>query len=72
MRYEKKSTIVTTNIPLSKWGETFSDSTIAAAILDRLVHHSTIIKITGKSYRLKGKIDANERASKTMNDETTS
>jgi DNA replication protein DnaC len=72
MRYEKKSTIVTTNIPLSKWGETFSDSTIAAAILDRLVHHSTIIKITGKSYRLKGKIDSNERASKTNNDETSS
>lgn len=71
MRYEKKSTIVTTNIPLSKWGETFSDSTIAAAILDRLVHHSTIIKITGKSYRLKGKIDSNERASKTLNDETS-
>lgn len=65
MRYEKKSTIITTNIPLSKWGETFSDTTLAAAILDRLVHHSTIIKITGKSYRLKGKIDLNERASKT-------
>ena len=69
MRYEKKSTIITTNIPLSKWGETFSDPTIAAAILDRLVHHSTIIKITGKSYRLKGKIDSNERASKTLNAE---
>lgn len=69
MRYEKKSTIITTNIPLSKWGETFSDPTIAAAILDRLVHHSTIIKITGKSYRLKGKIDSNERASKTLNTE---
>ncbi len=69
MRYEKKSTIITTNIPLSKWGETFSDPTIAAAILDRLVHHSTIIKITGKSYRLKGKIDSNERSSKTTNSE---
>jgi len=65
MRYEKKSTIITTNIPLSKWGETFSDPIIAAAILDRLVHHSTIIKITGKSYRLKGKVDTNDRPSKT-------
>ncbi len=71
MRYEKKSTIITTNIPLSKWGETFSDNTIASAILDRLVHHSTIIKITGKSYRLKGKIDSNERASKTTYNEAS-
>lgn len=52
-RYEKKSTIITTNMPLSKWGEVFGDNTIANAIVDRLVHHSTIIKITGKSYRIK-------------------
>lgn len=52
-RYEKKSTIITTNIPLSEWGETFSNPTIANAILDRLVHHSKIFKITGKSYRMK-------------------
>lgn len=69
MRYEKRPTIITTNIPLSKWGETFSDATLASAILDRLVHHSVIIKITGKSYRLKGKIDSLERASKTLNDD---
>ena len=65
MRYEKKPTIVTTNIPLSKWADTFSDATLASAILDRLVHHSSIIKITGRSYRLKGKLDVNERSSKT-------
>lgn len=64
MRYEKKPTIITTNIPLSKWADTFSDATLASAILDRLVHHSTIIKITGKSYRLRGKLDLNERSSK--------
>lgn len=52
-RYEKKSTIITTNQPLSKWGEVFGDSTIAAAIIDRLVHHSSVIKITGNSYRIK-------------------
>lgn len=52
-RYEKKSTIITTNILLSEWGETFSNPTIANAILDRLVHHSEIFKITGKSYRMK-------------------
>ena len=49
----KLLTIITTNIPLSEWGETFSNPTIANAILDRLVHHSEIFKITGKSYRMK-------------------
>lgn len=56
-RYEKNSTIITTNQPFSKWGEVFSDVTLANAILDRLIHHSSIIKITGPSYRLKGKMD---------------
>lgn len=56
-RYEKNSTIITTNQLFSKWGEVFSDAVIANAILDRLIHHSHIIKITGPSYRLKGKLD---------------
>ena len=56
-RYEKNSTIITTNQPFSKWSEVFSDVTLANAILDRLIHHSSIIKITGPSYRLKGKMD---------------
>lgn len=54
-RYEKRSTILTTNQPFSKWGEVFGDTVIANAILDRLVHHCEIIKINGMSYRLKGK-----------------
>ena len=56
-RYEKSSTIITTNKSFSKWGELFGDATIANAILDRLVHHSHIINITGKSYRIKDKFD---------------
>ncbi len=55
-RYEKKSTIITTNQSFSKWGEIFGDPTLANAILDRLVHHSKIIKIAGPSYRIKDKI----------------
>ena len=51
MRYEKKSTIITSNINLSDWGKIFSDSLIASAILDRLVHHSSIVNILGNSYR---------------------
>jgi DNA replication protein DnaC len=59
-RYEKNSTIITTNQLFSKWGEVFSDSVIANAMLDRLIHHSHIIKITGQSYRMKGKFDSLE------------
>ncbi len=52
-RYEHTSTIITTNQPFSKWGEVFSDMTLANAILDRLLHHSHVIKIVGPSYRTK-------------------
>lgn len=52
-RYERSSTIITTNQPFSKWGEVFSDATLANAILDRLLHHAHIIKIVGPSYRTK-------------------
>lgn len=52
-RYEKHSTIVTTNQPFDKWGEVFGDSTIASAIVDRLVHHSIVVNIKGRSYRIK-------------------
>ncbi len=52
-RYEKSSTIITTNKSLSKWGEVFGDPVIANAILDRLLHHSKVINIVGRSYRTK-------------------
>lgn len=55
-RYEKNSTIITTNIELAQWGDLFEDPVVANAILDRLLHHSEIIKIVGDSYRLKDKI----------------
>ena len=54
VRYERKSTIVTSNLPLSNWGEVFSDPVIASAIIDRLANHSSVVKINGRSYRLKG------------------
>ena len=47
-----------TSKPLSKWGEIFCDSVIANAILDRLLHHSHIINIVGKSYRTKDKLES--------------
>lgn len=52
-RYEKVSTIITTNKQLSQWGEVFGDNVLANAILDRLLHHSHVISITGRSYRTK-------------------
>ena len=55
-RYEKHSTIITTNKPIGQCGELFGDNMIANAILDRLIHHSHIININGNSYRIKNKI----------------
>ena len=55
-RYERHSTIITTNKPFGKWHEIFNDVILANAILDRLLHHSHIININGNSYRLKNKI----------------
>lgn len=55
-RYENHSTIITTNKTFEKWHEIFGDVTLANAILDRLLHHSHIININGKSYRLKDKV----------------
>ena len=51
-RYERNSTIITTNINFSQWDEIFGDPLIADAIIDRLLHHATVITIKGKSYRL--------------------
>lgn len=53
MRYEKKSTIITTNINFGDWESIFYDPVVANAILDRVLHHATVITITGKSYRIK-------------------
>lgn len=53
MRYEKKSTILTTNINFNSWDDIFYDSVIANAILDRILHHAHVVFINGNSYRLK-------------------
>lgn len=52
-RYEKKSTIVSTNINFSDWESIFYDTRIANAILDRILHHCTVVQIVGDSYRIK-------------------
>jgi len=55
-KYEKNSLIITTNLPLGKWDEIFTSKLAATAVLDRLLHHSHTISITGDSYRVKGKV----------------
>jgi len=52
-RYEKGSVIITTNKSFEEWGDIFADNILASAIIDRVVHHSTVIKVNGKSYRTK-------------------
>ena len=60
MRYEKKSTILTTNINFSNWDSVFYDAVVANAILDRVLHHSHVISINGRSYRVKDYITKSE------------
>ena len=52
-RYEQRSTIITTNMGIGGWAKVFGDDASASAIADRMCHHCTMIKITGRSYRLK-------------------
>lgn len=52
-RYLKGSIILTTNLGVASWGDIFTDTTIAAAMLDRLLHKSVVISIDGDSYRLR-------------------
>jgi DNA replication protein DnaC len=53
-RYEQGSIILTTNRGIAEWGEIFDDTTVAVAILDRLLHHCTVVPIDGESYRMRG------------------
>src|SRR6201989_2143168 len=52
-RHERARLIVTSNKPFGRWGEVFGDDVVAAAMIDRLVHHAEVISLKGDSYRLK-------------------
>ncbi len=52
-RYEKRSTIFTTNVNFRQWDEIFQAAKLANAILDRIIHYATVVTIVGDSYRLK-------------------
>lgn len=51
-RYERGSVVLTTNRPFKEWASVFNDATVAAAVIDRLAHHSEVVVIEGRSYRL--------------------
>lgn len=57
-RYERGLIVLTSNRGFSDWGAVFADQVVAAAILDRLLHHATVINIKGKSYRIRRHADA--------------
>lgn len=54
-RYEHASLILTSNLPFSGWGTVFGDQAVAAAMIDRIVHHADVITLKGASYRLRGR-----------------
>ena len=52
-RYEHGSIILTTNRGIADWGQIFEDTTVATAVLDRLLHHASVLSVTGDSYRMR-------------------
>lgn len=54
-RYEKNGTIITSNKSLRSWAEMLHDSSLATALIDRLMHHGEVFYLSGESYRLRGK-----------------
>jgi DNA replication protein DnaC len=58
-RYEHTSTLITTNRPFGEWNEVFPNAACVVSLVDRLIHHAEILRLEGKSYRLK---EAQERA----------
>ena len=57
-RFEHGSIVLTTNRGIADWGHIFEDTTVAVAVLDRLLHHATVLTVTGDSYRMRRHRDA--------------
>ena len=52
-RYEHGSIVLTTNRGIADWGHIFEDTTVATAVLDRLLHHASVLSVTGDSHRMR-------------------
>lgn len=51
--YERQSVVITTNLEFSRWGQVFGDDQMAAAVIDRVVHHGRLLRFRGESYRVR-------------------
>jgi DNA replication protein DnaC len=60
-RYERRSVMITSNLVFSQWDRIFKDAMTTACAIDRIVHHSIILELTGESYRS----DAAKKANRT-------
>jgi DNA replication protein DnaC len=67
-RYERQSTLVTTNRPFSEWGEVFPNAACVVSLVDRLMHHAEIIGLEGESYRLREARERSERKQRKAED----
>ena len=70
-RYERRSVVITSNLPFSKWDTIFKDPITAMAAVDRLVHHSTILELNGESYRATAASKRKAAAKASKEDERT-
>ena len=61
-RHEKKSTLITTNLPFEQWGEIFGDPAMTVALVDRLAHYCHLLEMNGDSYRFKEGLRKKEAA----------
>jgi len=66
-RYERTSTIVTTNVNFKEWGKIFPQAACVSALLERLLHNAEILTIEGDSYRMKESADRGEKTKTTKN-----
>jgi DNA replication protein DnaC len=69
-RYEHASLVLTSNLPFSGWGGVFGDQAVAAAMIDRIVHHADVLTLKGASYRLRGRGIDSLPSIRTTTDET--
>ncbi len=65
-RYERRSIVVTSNLPFSQWDKVFKDAMTTMAAVDRLVHHSTVLELNGDSYRAEAAKRRNKKESSTV------
>lgn len=61
-RYERRSSILTSNLTFAEWGQLLGDDVLATALLDRLLHHAEVVTINGRSYRMRQRLPADKPA----------